>query len=388
MSRITVLVADDDPMVLEALAEVVRADPDLELVGTAGTAQEAIRLARLLRPQVAVVDIRMPDGGGPRVLEELRGSLPETRILAHSALSDHGTVVHMLERGAVGYLVKGSSPAEIRTALRRAAEGRETLSPEVAAGLARDLANHLRNRHAAAVENEERRARVERAIAGEGWHLVYQPVVDLATRAIVGFEALARFTDPPERGPQAWFAEAAEVGLAVELELAAVAAALAELPRIPAEAYLAVNVSQRTVRSAALAESLGPHGRRIVVELTEHERVDDYAALAAALGRLRELGVRVAIDDAGAGFASLRHILDVRPDIVKLDVTLTRGIDTDPARRALAVALISFAEQMGITIVAEGIETAEELEALRGLGVRLGQGYHLGRPGPLPSGGD
>ncbi|GBC86408.1 Putative cyclic-di-GMP phosphodiesterase YlaB [bacterium HR12] len=212
---------------------------------------------------------------------------------------------------------------------------------------------------------------------------MYQPVVDLASRAVVGWEALARFTDPPGGGPQAWFAEAAEVGLGVELEIAAAEAAFAALRRIPLDTYLAINVSQRTVLSPALLEAVRPHAERIVLELTEHERVTDYAALGSALQRLRELGVRVAIDDAGAGFASLRHILDVRPDIVKLDVTLTRGIDTDHARRALAVALISFAEEMRITIVAEGIETDEELRALRELGVRFGQGYHLGRPGPL-----
>lgn len=387
MDRITVLIADDDTMVLEALADVVRGDPELELVGTAETAEEAIRLATELHPAVAVVDIRMPDGGGPRVAEELRRSAPGTRVLAHSALSDHATVVQMLERGAVGYLLKGSSPSEIRAALHRAAAGLETLSPELLTGLVRDLASHLQSRRAAVVETEERTARIERAVAGRGWHLVYQPVMDLAGRTPVGWEALARFTDPPERGPQAWFAEAAEVGLGVELELAAAEAAFAALRRIPADAYLAVNVSQRTVLSPSLLEAVRPHAERIVVELTEHERVTDYPALQAALQRLRAVGVRVAIDDAGAGFASLRHILDVRPDIVKLDVSLTRGIDTDHARRALAVALISFAGEMRMTIVAEGIETAEELRVLRELGVRYGQGYHLGRPGPLEPGG-
>jgi EAL domain-containing protein (putative c-di-GMP-specific phosphodiesterase class I)/CheY-like chemotaxis protein len=382
MDRITVLLADDDEMVLEALADVVRADPELELVGTATSAGEAIRLATERQPQVAVVDIRMPDGGGPRVVEELREAAPHIRVLAHSALADHAAVVQMLERGAVGYLLKGTSPAEIRAALHRAAQGQETLSPELLSGLVRDLASHLRDRRQAALETEERIARIERAVAGEGWHLVFQPIVELATRGVVGVEALARFTDPPGP-PQAWFAEAAEVGLGVELELAAAEAALRQIRRIPRDAYLAINVSHRTAGSPTLLEALRPHADRVVLELTEHERIDDYEHLAADLGRLRALGVRIAIDDAGAGFASLRHILNVRPDIIKLDVDLTRGIDVDPARRALAVALISFAEQMGMTIVAEGVETDEELRALQQLGVRLGQGFHLGRPAPL-----
>lgn len=382
MGTITVLLADDDTMVLEALADVVRADPELELIGTATTAEEAIRLALERRPQVAVVDIRMPDGGGPRVVEELREVAPQVRVVAHSALSDHATVVQMLERGAVGYLLKGASPHEIRAALHRAAEGLETLSPELLSGLVRDLASHLRGRREAALQTEERTARIERAVAGHGWHLVFQPIVDLVSREVVGVEALARFTDPPGP-PQVRFAEAAEVGLGVELELAMAEAALRHIRRIPPNAFLAINASHRTLRSPTLVETLRPHPDRIVLELTEHERIDDYERLAAALERLRALGVRIAIDDAGAGFASLRHILNIRPDIMKLDVELTSGIDSDPGRRALAVALISFAEEMGMTIVAEGVETDEELRTLQELGVRLGQGYHLGRPGPL-----
>jgi EAL domain-containing protein (putative c-di-GMP-specific phosphodiesterase class I) len=153
---------------------------------------------------------------------------------------------------------------------------------------------------------------------------------------------------------------------------------------MPADAYLSLNASHRTAMSPELVRTLEGHStERIVVEITEHESVDDYEGLGAALGLLRTLGIRVAIDDAGAGFASLRHILDIRPDMIKLDVGLTHGIDRDPGRRALAAALISFGEQMDVEIVAEGIETLEEMEMLRGLGARYGQGYYLGRPAPL-----
>ncbi len=122
-----------------------------------------------------------------------------------------------------------------------------------------------------------------------------------------------------------------------------------------------------------------------MVEITEHEPVDDYEELARALRPLRDLGVRIAIDDAGAGYASLRHTLALDPDIVKADIALTRGIDTDRAKRALASALISFADEMAMTIVAEGIETEAALQTLVGLGVRYGQGFHIARPAPLGS---
>jgi EAL domain-containing protein (putative c-di-GMP-specific phosphodiesterase class I) len=112
--------------------------------------------------------------------------------------------------------------------------------------------------------------------------------------------------------------------------------------------------------------------------------VEDYDALVRALDGLRSQGVRVAVDDTGAGYAGLAHILRLRPDIIKLDIDLTRGIDADPVRRALAASLVAFGGDIGATITAEGIETGEELEALRTLGVTCGQGYYLARPGPLP----
>ncbi len=126
-----------------------------------------------------------------------------------------------------------------------------------------------------------------------------------------------------------------------------------------------------------------PHAGRLVLEITEHEAVEDYPSLVDALAPLRANGARVAIDDAGAGFASLRHTLRIAPDIVKLDMSLTRGIDADRGKRALAAALVSFAMEMDFALVAEGIETADELEALRQLGVGFGQGYFLAVPGPL-----
>ncbi len=385
MKEIRVLLADDDARVLAALSEVIQADPDLELVALAEDTDQAIELTQLHRPDVAIVDVRMPGGGGVRIAEELRARVPDTRVLAYSALADHATVVQVLEHGAVGYLLKGTPPAEIRAAIKRAADGLETLSPEVLSLLVRDLATDLRGKETAAAEIEARAARITRAVSGRGWHLVYQPIVELETRTVVGFEALTRFTMPPERPPDAWFKEAAAVGLGVELELVVVESALRSLRRLPVDTYLSLNVSHRAALSQELVTLLRPRDpERIVVEITEHERVDDYEDLGTALGLLRKLGVRVAIDDAGAGFASLRHILDIRPDVIKLDVGLTRGIDVDAGRRALAAALISFGDQMGVQIVAEGIETTEELEILRGLGARYGQGYYLGRPGPLP----
>ena len=233
-------------------------------------------------------------------------------------------------------------------------------------------------------ERQEALARVTGAVAGDGLSLAYQPIVDLERHDVVGFEALARFAGTPTRPPDAWFAEAAGIGWGLDLDLAALRLALADLARLPPGTHLAVNLSPASAASATLAAVLAPVAlERLVVELTEHALVADYDHLATALRPLRERGLRVAVDDAGAGYASFRHILRLRPDLIKLDMSLTRDVDADPARRALATALITFAAETGATIVAEGVETADELRTLRGLGVRLAQGYYLGRPAPL-----
>lgn len=237
-------------------------------------------------------------------------------------------------------------------------------------------------------ERQDRQAsrRVRSAIAGDGLTMAFQPIVDIDRDRPVGFEALARFSQPPPRPPDAWFAEAASVGLGVDLELAAVRLALQDLRHLPPHAYLALNASPATVLSGGLEAALhAVPGDRIVVEVTEHTAIETYGRLRAALAALRRRGVRIAVDDAGAGYASFRHILRLRPDIIKLDMTLTRGIDHDASRRALASALIGFGQDTGSAIVAEGVETAAELRTLRRLGVVVAQGYHLGRPGDVRS---
>lgn len=381
--KIRVLIADDEAVLRDVLADVIASEADFELVGAAGDADQAIALAETERPDVALVDVRMPGGGGLRVAEELRIRVPETRVLAHTAVDDRTTVVRMLERGAVGYLVKGTSPTDLLIAVRRAARGQSSISPDVMSGMVRELADRLQQEETETTERQARIERIRRLVAGEGRTVVYQPIVRLHGRALVGMEALTRIQSDEGRPVDQWFLEAGRLGLGTDLELAAVRSAIAGLPRLPASTFLSVNVSYTTAETDDFFEMAGPVAGRLVVEITEHEPVDDYDRLALALGRLRSEGARIAIDDAGAGFASLRHILLIEPEIIKLDVSLTRGIDSDPRRRALASALISFAEELRLTVVAEGIETESEESALEGLGVAFGQGYFIGRPAPI-----
>ena len=249
-----------------------------------------------------------------------------------------------------------------------------------------ELASHLiehdlcENRQRAVVSG-----RIEEVLSGEGITILHQPIHDLHSGTPIGVECLARFSDCNVRGPDCWFAEASEVGMAIELELMAVRSALQTLRYVPAPCYLAINVSPATVISGAL-ESLieGIPAGRLVIEVTEHDQVGDYALLRAALQPLRH-HARIAIDDVGAGYAGLRHLVDLQPDILKLDMSLTRDIERDPARKALAHALVHFAREIGCSIIAEGVETEAERRTLAELRVQFAQGYLFSRPMPVIS---
>jgi EAL domain-containing protein (putative c-di-GMP-specific phosphodiesterase class I) len=227
-------------------------------------------------------------------------------------------------------------------------------------------------------------ARIDAAIAGVGLHMVFQPIVHLSSLEVVGVEALSRFESGPPT-PDAWFREAAGVGRGVELEMASLLLAIAAIPELPEDIYLSVNASPDLIGRWAHRE-VPPEIPldRLVLEITEHEQIHDYGLLLDALEPVRARGMRVAIDDAGAGYSSFRHILLVKPDVIKLDISITHAIDQDPSRRALATALINFAAEIDATLVAEGVETSAELETLQRLGATLGQGYFFARPAPLP----
>jgi EAL domain-containing protein (putative c-di-GMP-specific phosphodiesterase class I) len=223
--------------------------------------------------------------------------------------------------------------------------------------------------------------RIDSVLQSDQLRMVFQPIVDLDTNRVVGFESLARFSGEPYRTPDLWFSEASRLGRTAELESKAIRLALARLGELPADVYLTVNASPEVIIQGALAEVLrGQPLERIVVEVTEHQAIERYEAVADVIAPLQREGLRIAIDDAGAGYASFRHVLDLHPQIIKLDISITHAIDVDRSRRALAAALCGFARETGCGIVAEGVETQAELDAVRALGIGRAQGYHLGRP--------
>ena len=230
-------------------------------------------------------------------------------------------------------------------------------------------------------EHTDIRARIEQIIQERQLSIVYQPLYRLSDDSLVGFEALSRFSTQPLRSPDQWFAEAAQVGLGVELEFLAVQDACTALLTLAPTLLLAINLSPHSILSPSFNTHFAEFPvHRLILEVTEHAAIESYAEIERSLAPLRQRGLRLAVDDAGAGHASFKHVLVLRPDLIKLDMSLTRNIHCDPARRALAEALTRFGRAMGSEIVAEGVETEFELEALREIGVTKAQGYLLGRP--------
>ncbi len=267
-----------------------------------------------------------------------------------------------------------------------------------AAGLTSDKALTKRDKalmdvlaHAAAliiepdVRERQRRQEIEGRlhplIRARGPVVLLQPIVALDGARRVGAEALSRFPREWEKAPDVCFGEAHSVGLGDELEILALERAAEHLDRVPG--YISMNVSPATMLTPeciSLLDLLPLH--RVLLELSEHDRVEDYAALTEVLTPLRARGMRLAIDDVGAGFSSLRHIVLTAPDVIKLDRTIVDGLSRDAVLRTLVGSLVTFGHGCGASVVAEGIETAEDADVLLALGVDYGQGWHYGRPGP------
>lgn len=223
--------------------------------------------------------------------------------------------------------------------------------------------------------------RLEPLLAAGGPTVVLQPIVELPTGARVGAEALSRFPQEWGKAPDACFEEAHSIGIGHRAELAALEGAARHLDRVTG--YLSMNVSPGTLLTPECSDLLGRLPlERVLLELSEHDAVQDYAGLRATLAPLRERGMQLAIDDVGAGFSSLRHIVVTAPDVIKIDRSLVDGVAADPVLRTLVRSLVDFAAGSGAAVVAEGVETAADAEVLTTLGVGYAQGWHYGRPGP------
>ena len=385
----TVVVIDDTPANVVLLERLLGGVGGIQVLGFTDPRQAMAHCAESL-PDLVLVDLHMPDLDGFAVMSILQGMVPEGGFLPVVVLTaDVAPKVkeRALAAGAKDFLTKpfGRSEVVLRVANLLETRALHRRLEKHNAELQASLDERMAAERAAAAEHERRRQSTETALAPGAFKMVFQPIADLATGDVLGVEALARFAGQPQRSPQEWFADADDVGRGIELELTAMAAALDRIEELPGNTFLAVNVSPATATSPDLeAQCAKFPPERLVIELSGHTRVADYDLLLGALDRLRSQGVRISVDDTGEGYAGFKHLLRLSPQILKLARTLTRGIDVDPVRRSVAAALVRFADEIGATIIAEGVEVADELATLQRLGVPWGQGYYLARPGPLP----
>ncbi len=385
---VRVLLIDDTPANL-VLLEQILAVAGLTDVTSIQRPAEAVAAFEADGADIVLVDLHMPEMDGYQVMAAIRdrvGADDFVPIVVLTADTTPDTRDRALSAGADDFLTKPFDVTEVVLRVKNLLRARalHVRLHTDKRNLEAQVRGHETERRELALARQVRRARIQRVLDDNGPTMVFQPIVDLAGGRIAGVEALSRFDVSSDGTPARCFAEATDLGLGTDLELAAISRALDQFGQLPDGAYLSLNVSPDVVLSGRLDERLGAFPpERLVLELTEHERVDDYAALLGPLLPLRAQGLRIAVDDAGSGFASLQHILKLQPDIIKLDLALTQQVDSDPARRSLAKALVSFGQEIDARIVAEGVETAAELATLRELGVGYAQGYHLGRPGHL-----
>ncbi len=362
-----ILVVDDDPVV----CDLVRVSLALEGLEVAAVGDGTAALAHLHQHPVDLVllDRMLPGMDGLEVLSAIRADPATATVAVVLVTGIDGTAraVEGLDTGADDYIVKPFEPDELAARVR--AQLRARLSGgTVAVG--------------EAVARREAELRIRRLVHERSFRAVFQPIVELGAGAVVGHEALTRFAaglDPAEV-----FGTASAFGVGCDLERAtltiAVEAARAQAPGM----WLALNVTPTLLLGDEVLDPIlrGTGRSDLVLEISEMEPVHDYGALLQAIEALG-VSVQISVDDAGAGFASLAHILALRAQYVKLDRSWIQGIEAEPAKRALVAGLQGFAAETGASLIAEGIETEAQLDAVRALGIAYGQGYLLGRPGDL-----
>jgi EAL domain-containing protein (putative c-di-GMP-specific phosphodiesterase class I)/DNA-binding NarL/FixJ family response regulator len=387
LSAAQIFVVDDEETNAGLLASILRR-AGFAQVSTFADPRLALDAVSRTQPDLVVLDLHMPDMDGVTFLNALRAGQSDTDFVPVLVLTADPTpdaLKNALRAGANDYVVKPAFSDELLLRVRNLLSIRfcheELKSTNTA--LSAELRARARFEDERAADRGQMMRTVQAIIDRGGPQIVFQPIVDLATGTTVGVEALSRFGT---RTPDKWFADAATVGLGAELELAAIGAALSQLDQLDPSWILALNLSPNTIFAPGFHELICNFDpKRLSFEITEHEPIADYETLSDATAALQARGARICVDDAGAGYASLRHILKLHPDVIKLDITLTRDVDSDPVKRALASSLERFAAEVGAAITAEGIETQAELDALRTLGVHYGQGFFIAEPAAIGS---
>jgi DNA-binding NarL/FixJ family response regulator len=375
LAEIRVAVADDEQTVVDVLRTLIGSDPTLRFVGAANDAEAAIDVALRERPDVILVDVRMPGGGGVRAVREITKRCPPTKIVALSAHEDANTVIGMISAGAHAYVRKAESTEKILRTIHRTVDRPPSLPAKPRLAL---ISPPL-------PRPDERAPRVARAILDGQITAEFDPIVDLGTGRTIGFDVRSRVATLPLRSYDSWRADAEAADLQLDFELAAFRAATRALREIPSDLFIEFEVSPSTARSARFRRAVGRSiANQIVLGFSSLVVGDDLAPAQADLGEtlatLRERGVRVSARDVGAALPSLRQLLSLAPEFARLDETLTRSVSDSFSNHAIVASATACAAEVGARAVASEVASGDQLEELRALGVEMIQGPILSEP--------
>jgi len=377
-SPIRVMVADDEETVVDVLRAIIGSDPSLQFVGAAHNAEDAIELALRERPDVVLLDVRMPGGGGLRAAREISRRCAPTKVVALSAHEDSDTVIGMISAGASAYVPKGDSTDKILRTIHRTIDANYAATeqpPELT------LISPLLPRRT------QQSTAVAKAILDGAITVEFEPIEDLATGRVVGFDARPRVATLPHRSYDTWLADAESADLLLDIEMAAFRASLLGLAAIPDDLFLEFEVTPSTLTEGRFRRAIRrPIGSRIVLGLSPLAPVDASVLGAAGpsgiLATLRGRGVRIAAREVGPGFAGLRHLSLLSPELARLDDTLVRSLGQSFSTHSIVAALVACASDVGARLIAPGVASEEQLRELRNLGGELVQGPIVG--GPVP----
>lgn len=369
---------DDDQSLLDGLRRLLRRKYDITPVNSP---VDALALLETDTNFVAIVsDYHMPSMTGIDFLATASTLSPDSVRILLTGSSSLTTAVDAINVGKVfRFITKPIHGDDLETTLSAACEHYQSTLED------RSELSTIRADREAENDAAARSLRQLEAVMDGGIRTVFQPILRLHDLAVVGHEALSRFNIEQDKSPETWFVEAEQLGVATDLDVAALRVAIGTWASTPMSTQpLWLNLSPATVSSGAAFALLTDIDHPAMLEITERTPVANYQALRATLDPLRSAGLRLAIDDVGAGYSSMLHVTELRPDVIKLDRGLIADLRADADRRALVASLISFAAEREITSLAEGVETETEAEILSELGVDLVQGYYFGRPAAEP----
>ena len=370
-----VLVVDDEDALRLAFVRSLE-EAGFE-VAPAATGKEALKLLESGRFDTIVSDISMPGMTGIELLRAVRQRDHDVPMILVTGNPSVDSATQAVEHGALRYLVKPIAKGVLAETVERAVKLQRV------ARLKREAAEYLGNQEKMIGDRADLEVSLERGL--KTLWMAYQPIVDPATRRVSAYEALVRTREPTLPHPGVLFSVAERLGRVHDVGRAirqSVARTLAEHP-VDTDIFINLHSADLLDESLFSADSqLAASASRIVLEITERVALEHASDVPERIRRLRALGFRIAIDDLGAGYAGLSYFALLSPDVVKLDITLVRSVHESPIKQKLVGSMTTLCRELGMRVVAEGVETAAERDTLIALGADLLQGYLYAKPGP------